>query len=143
MSFGFTPRRQAILWGATGIVMMLFTLWRPWFLLDLGGVPVPLGLLFLIYAGLQLTLHVMSRGRVLLSDEEVDRWGSRLERATPLILEELQRGASMKLVAQRAQREYGVPPDITNRYTVALLRSLKREHRDLLIARSQKGVKTE
>ncbi len=139
MSFGLTPRRQAILWGAIGGAMLLFTLWKPWFVLDLGGVPFPLGLLFLIYGGLQLTIHLMSRGRVLLTDEEVERWGPKLELATPLIIEELEKGRSMKLVAQRALEEHGLPTEITNRYTIALLRSVKQEHRELLIPREEKG----
>lgn len=141
--FGFTPRRQAILWGTLGAAMLIFTIWKPWFVLNLGGFRFPLGVLLLIYAGLQLTLHLMTRGRVLLTDAEVDRWGHQLELVTPLILEELERGRSMKVVAQRAQKEHGLPPDITNRYTIALLRSLKQEHRDLLVSRGDKGTRTE
>lgn len=140
MSFGLTPRRQAILWGSIGTAMLLFTLWKPWFVVHPFGFAFPLGVLFLVYGGLQLVIHLMTRTRVLLTDEEVERWGKQLELATPIILDELQKGRSMKVVAQRAEQELGVPPDITNRYTIALLRSVKQEHRELLIPREEKSA---
>lgn len=139
--FRMSPRRQGILWTTIGAVMLLFTIWKPWFVLDLGGFRFPLGVLFVIYGGLQITIHILSKSRVLLTDEEVKRWGTALELSTPLILEELAQGRSVTVVAKRVEEEHEVPPGITQRYIIALLGSIKADERELLIPREEQGPK--
>lgn len=131
--FRWSPRRQAILWGSLGLAMLLFGLWKPWFIVDLWGFRFPLAVLLLLYAGLQLLLHVLSKRHVIITDEEIERFGKALEEATPMMLELLEKGRSVTIVAEEVQEKYDVPPGITHRYLIVLLQTLQNQEGDILV----------
>lgn len=139
-----TPRRQAIFWGVLGLAMLVLSLTMGWFVVDLGGFAFPLAALALLYAGLQLTIHLMSRRSVaLISDEEIAEHGQTLEEETPRILELLGKGRSVTVVAEELHERCGLPPDITHRYIIVLLRVLRQEQRELLVPRDPGGSETD
>ncbi len=128
-----SPLRQTKFWGGIGLAMMIVGFFRPWFILELRGFRFPLGILVLLYAGLQFVLHLMTRSQVLITKPELDRYGKALELATPLILDLLAKGRSIGWVAESVEKEHSIPPDVTKRYTIILLKTLKHEQKDLLV----------
>ena len=132
-----TPRRQAIFWGAVGLVTLTLSLWKGWLVLDLWGMQFPLGVLAAVYAGLQLAVHIMTRRHVPLTAEEVTRHGKALEEATPQILEMLKAGRSVQLVAREIEEERGLPTDVTHRYIIVLMRVLQKDQTGLLVPRGE------
>lgn len=131
-----TPRRQAIFWAVLGAIMLLLSLWQGWFVLRFGGFSFPLAILAFLYAGLQLTIHLMARRSVAtISDEELAVHGQALEEETPRILEMLEKGRSVTVVAEELEERRGLPPDVTHRYIIVLLGVLRQEQRELLVPR--------
>lgn len=137
MRMRITPRRQAIIWGSLGVAMLLFGLWRPWFIVEIGGFRFPLGILLVAYAGLQYVTHRLTRTHTSsLTMEELQAYGGTLEAATPEIVELLSEGRGIQPIAKTIKERHSVPEDVTMRYIVAVLEELKRQQDQLLVERS-------
>ncbi|PKN57990.1 MAG: hypothetical protein CVU56_07930 [Deltaproteobacteria bacterium HGW-Deltaproteobacteria-14] len=80
----------------------------------------PLWILVAIYAGLQFWIWRLTQQRLTLTDDEVVRWGDKLEQATPTILRLYAQHQPVKEIASTVEASHGIPPDITLRYIIAL-----------------------
>jgi len=131
--FHWSPRRQALFWGIFGIAMLPFTLWNGWFLLEIGDFFFPIVVLPLLYAALQLLLHVLSKRQIIITEEELARFGKALEKGTPMMLDMLEQGRSVKLVADAVQEKYDVPASLTHRYLIVLLQTIQHDGKEILV----------
>ena len=92
-----------------------------WFLFPISeSFRFPLWILVAVYAGLQFWIWRLTQQRLTLTDDEVVRWGDKLEQATPTILRLYGQRQPVKEIASEIEASHGVPPDITLRYIIAL-----------------------
>jgi hypothetical protein len=102
--------------------------WRPIFSLDIGGFLFPVYILLLIYGGLQLYVWRSTVEQLPLTDDEVKRWGDKLEKATPLIVDQLNEQRAVKEIAIEVKEKYGIPEVTTLRYIIPLVRHIRSNH---------------
>ena len=92
-----------------------------WFLIRItDGFSFPLWILAAVYAALQFWSWHLTKQRLSLSDDEVARWGDKLEQATPKILRLYQDGLPVGEIARDVEASHAIPPDVTLRYIIAL-----------------------
>jgi|GEM_PF-1248249 len=92
-----------------------------WFLIPFSdSFRFPLWILVAIYAGLQFWVWRLTQQKLTLTDDEVARWGDKLEQATPTILRLYSQRQPVKEIAAEVESSHGIPPDITLRYIIAL-----------------------
>lgn len=102
---------------------MLITelVWKPVFTVPVGEhFSIPVWVLVGIYAGLQYWVHRLTSRHLHLTDEELERWGAKLEEATPKILNEYDASTSIREIAGDIEKSHGIPPDVTLRYIIEL-----------------------
>jgi hypothetical protein len=118
----FSPKKVGITFMSLAVAMFAVELaWKPIFTLpiteDFG---FPIWVLSLIYGALQYYIWQGTQQRLPLTNAELKVWGSRLERATPAILEMYQASETVGAIAQKVEETYGLPQEITLRYIIAL-----------------------
>jgi hypothetical protein len=120
----FSPQRMGTLAGIMALVMLVFDLsGYTWFRAQLTPTfALPLWTLFAADAGLQYLLWRHARNSLELSDREVAKWGSKLELATPLILDLYAERRPVREIAKKVEASHGIPPHVTLRYIIALAR---------------------
>jgi len=92
-----------------------------WFVIRItDGFSFPLWILVAVYAGLQFWSWRLTKERLALSDDEVARWGDKLEQATPKILRLYEDGRPVGEIAREIETSHGIPQDVTLRYIIAL-----------------------
>lgn len=92
-----------------------------WFIIRFSeSFALPLWVLAAIYAGLQFWIWNLTKRRLVLSDDEVARWGDKLEQATPAILRMYSQHLPVGEIAGSVEASHGIPPDVTLRYIIAL-----------------------
>lgn len=92
-----------------------------WFLIPFGdSFRFPLWILAAVYAGLQFWVWRLTQQKLTLTDDEVARWGDKLEQATPTILRMYSQRRPVKEIASHVEASHGIPPDVTLRYIIAL-----------------------
>ena len=123
----FNPKKLGIVSIVLGVAMFVTELaWQPVFTLPISdGFGFPVWILALIYGALQLYIWQATQQRLPLTHEEVVIWGPRLEEATPTMLEMYQGEHKVSEIADRVEKSYGIPPEITLRYIIALAKHLK------------------
>ena len=104
--------------------------WRPIFSMDIGGFLFPVYILLLIYGGLQLYVWRSTIEQLPLTDDEVKRWGDKLEKATPFIVDQLNEQRAVKEIAIEVKGKYGIPEVTTLRYIIPLVRHIRANHAD-------------
>ncbi len=105
---------------AAGMFIIDLT-WRPVFTLRISrDFELPLWILCTVFGFLQLYVWYATRSRLTLSDEEVAKWGSHLEAATPTILEQAKAATPVQEIAKGLEDSHGIPVDVTLRYIIAL-----------------------
>ena len=109
---------------ALGVAAAMYTIdlmWRPVFTLRVSqSFELPLWILCSVFGVLQLFLWNVTRSRLTLSDDEVSRWGAKLESATATILEQAKAARPVREIAEEMKATHGIPEDITLRYIIAL-----------------------
>jgi hypothetical protein len=96
-------------------------MWRPVFTLRVSqSFELPLWILCMVFGALQLFLWHVTRSRLTLSDDEVAKWGSKLESATSTILEQAKASRPVREIAEDMKAAHGIPEDVTLRYIIAL-----------------------
>lgn len=120
----FHPRKLAIGFGLLALAMLVTELvWYPIFTVRLGeNIAIPVWLLLGIYAGLQYWVDRLTNKHLHLTLAELQQWGSKLEAATPKILNEYEASTSIREIAADIEKIHGIPPDVTLRYIIALAR---------------------
>ncbi|TNF35122.1 MAG: hypothetical protein EP329_06560 [Deltaproteobacteria bacterium] len=92
-----------------------------WFLIPFSdSFRFPLWILVAVYAGLQFWVWRLTQQKLTLTDDEVARWGDKLEQATPKILRMYSQHQPVKEIAAEVESSHGIPPDVTLRYIIAL-----------------------
>jgi len=92
-----------------------------WFIIKVtDGFHFPLWILVAVYAALQFWIWRLTKERLVLSDDEVVRWGDKLEQATPKILVLYSQREAVGEIAREVETSHGIPPDVTLRYIIAL-----------------------
>lgn len=116
------PFRIGVISTAVALGMLLVDLfWQPIFTIRLTtSFSLPLWILVALYAALQFWLWNATRNKLTLSDDEVARWGAKLELATPQILREIAAKTRVREIAGDVERDHGIPADVTLRYIIAL-----------------------
>lgn len=101
--------------------MGLFDLvFEPVYRFTLGGFTIPLWVLLSVYGAIQLWAWSMTERGAVLSDEEVAKWGEVLTEITPALITDLESGTPVTDVAEKLEKEHGLPVDVTLRYVIAL-----------------------
>ena len=96
-------------------------LWQPVFTLRLTRTTtLPLWILCAVFGVLQLYLWYATRSRLTLSEDEVKTWGTKLEAATPAILEQARAATPVRAIADQVKVDHGIPVDVTLRYIIAM-----------------------
>ena len=72
------------------------------------------------YALLTLLRLSLIRRRIELSQAQLHQWGPSLERATPAIIDGLDRKMPVARIAARIKEKEGIPEEITLKYLIAL-----------------------
>ncbi len=94
-----------------------------WFIIRFGDFSFPLWILVAIYAVLQFVIWQQTLKRLLITDDEVAKWGDKLTQVTPLIVGQLGQDKTVGELAEEIERSHGIPADLTLRYIYAM-----REH---------------
>ncbi|MEZ4266084.1 MAG: hypothetical protein R3F39_06880 [Myxococcota bacterium] len=118
----FNPLQLGVVSAVIALAMWLTDLlWRPIFRVQLtDDFALPIWMLLAIYAALQLWFWSATRERMDLSEDEVAKWGPKLEEATPDILKQWQAKTPVKDIAATVEADHGIPVDVTLRYIIAL-----------------------
>lgn len=116
------PFRWGIISLGMALVMLLTdTFYRPTFIVRLtANFALHIWALFAVFGALQLLLWRATSKSLTLSDAEVAEWGSKLEAATPLILEAARARTPVRDIAGAVEEVHGIPVDVTLRYIIAL-----------------------
>ncbi|PIE20522.1 MAG: hypothetical protein CSA66_00490 [Proteobacteria bacterium] len=121
-----TPFKIGVVAAAAAAAMVVVELLgHDWFIIRLGGFRLPLWILVAIYAGLQLWIWRLTTRRLVLTEDEVARWGDKLEQATPKILGLYEQHTPVKEIAELVEQSHGIPPYVTLRYIIALAQHAK------------------
>ena len=117
-----------ILWITIGVGSMVFDLVHdpPFFMLIMGPVRFPLGLLVVIFGLLNLLYYHMLYRQTLFTEEEAAQYAGALEQAVPMIVDEIQAGTPVEDIAGKVEHSYGIPPLITVKYIITLGRMRKK-----------------
>jgi hypothetical protein len=135
--FRLTARKRAIGSGVLGLGLLIAHLAAPRFMVfPAGETMVPIGLivaiLALVYAALNIALHVMQQRQLMLSQQELDQYGDALSAVTPRIFDELREHRPVRQIAQGIEADRGIPADVTLRYIIQALETYKRQGRTLV-----------
>ena len=104
-----------------GAMLLTDLFWQPVFTLRLTRtVTHPLWILCAVFGALQLYLWYATHSRLTLSDAEVATWGSKLEAATPTIVERARASTPVREIADQVMADHGIPVDVTLRYIIAM-----------------------
>ncbi len=117
-----------ILWTTLGIASMIFDFVHdpPYFTLFIGPIVFPMGILLIMFGGLNLLNYHMLYRQSLFTEEEAAQYAGILEHAMPDIIDGIQAGKSVDDIAKKVEQDYGIPPLITLKYILALGRSQKK-----------------
>ncbi|MCB9728846.1 MAG: hypothetical protein H6744_14270 [Deltaproteobacteria bacterium] len=126
----FNPLQLGVVAAVVALAMWLTDLlWQPIFRVQVtDSFALPIWMLLAIYAALQLWFWSATRERMDLSDDEVARWGPKLEEATPEIVQQWQAKIPVKDIAASIQAAHGIPVDVTLRYIIALGKHVSTQH---------------
>lgn len=118
----FNPKKLGIAFIVLAVLMFIVELvWKPVFTLPITkSFGFPIWILSAIYGALQVYIWQATQKHVPLTDAEISVWGDKLEKATPVILEMVQKQEKVGDVALTVEKEQGIPPEITIRYIIAL-----------------------
>jgi len=97
-----------------------------YFTLFLGPVVFPVGILVVIFGGLNLLNYHMLYHQSLFTEEEAAQYAGKLEKAVPAIVDGIQAGTPVEDIAGSVERDFGIPPLITMKYILALGRIQKK-----------------
>jgi hypothetical protein len=73
-----------------------------------------------MYGALMLVKDRIVKPQLHLSVEELDRYGERLSEATPELLALLEQKVTTREAAERIQKRFGIPLEVTLKYIIAL-----------------------
>ena len=118
----FNPNKLGIAFIVLAVVMFIVEqAWKPVFTLPITeSFGFPVWILSAIYGALQVYIWQATQKHVPLTETEIATWGSKLEKATPSILELVQNHTKVSDIALAIEKEQGIPPEITIRYIIAL-----------------------
>lgn len=118
----FNPKKLGIFFIVLAVVMFAVEqAWKPVFSLPItDSFRFPVWVLSAVYGALQVYIWQATQRHIPLSDAEIATWGTKLEEATPTILEMVQSQQKVSDIARETEKSHGVPPEITIRYIIAL-----------------------
>ena len=117
-----------ILWTVLGVGSMVFDFVHdpPYFTVFFGPIVFPLGILLIMFGGLNLlNYHILYR-QSLFTEEEAAQYVGALDHAMPDIIDGIQSGKAVEDIAKQVEHDYGIPPLITLKYILALGRIQKK-----------------
>lgn len=97
-----------------------------YFTLFLGPIVFPVGVLVVIFGGLNLLNYHILYDQSLFTEEEAAKYSGMLEQAVPAIVDGIQVGTPVEDIANRVEQDYGIPPLITMKYILTLGRIQKK-----------------
>ena len=118
----FNPRKLGIAFIILAVVMFVVELaWKPVFTLPITeSFGFPVWILSAIYGAFQVYIWQATQRHVPLTNAELSTWGTKLEKATPTILDMIQGHEKVGDIALAVEKQHGIPPEITIRYIIAL-----------------------
>ena len=118
----FNPKKLGIAFIVLAVVMFIVEqVWKPVFTLPITeSFGFPVWILSAIYGALQVYIWQATQQHVPLTEAEIATWGSKLEKATPSILELVENHTKVGDIALTIEKDQGIPPEITIRYIIAL-----------------------
>ena len=123
-------RLWGYIWLAIGLAITVLELGFGFGPFELFGVPLPVGLLALIYGGIVVAYHRKRTKALELSDAELREHGATLERAAPMIVDLLKRKVRVKEIAEILERQENLPREVTYKYIIALGKKLSEQAED-------------
>ncbi len=113
-------RIWGFIWLAIGVAITVLEIGFGFGPFELFGVPLPVGLLALIYGGIVVAYHRKRTKALELSEAELREHGATLERVAPMIVDLLKRKVKVKEVAEILERQEKLPREVTYKYIIAL-----------------------
>ncbi len=111
-----------ILWAVVGLAVLVVdhVVGLEWFSVRVAGVPVSLGWLVLVLAGLNLHLHRAVQAQLRLTPAEIVEYADRLEAAMPDIIAMVGRKVRAGEIADRLLERHAIPRLVTLKFLIAL-----------------------
>lgn len=111
-----------ILWAVVGVAVLVIdhAVGLERFSVRVAGVPLSLGWLVLVLAGLNLYLHRAVQAQLRLTPAEIVEYADRLEAATPEILAMVKRKVRAGEIADQVLERHAIPRLVTLKFLIAL-----------------------
>lgn len=111
-----------ILWTVVGVAVLVLdhAVGFGWFAVRVAGVPLSLGWLVLVLAGLNLYLHRNVQAQLRLTPAEIVEYSDRLEAAMPEIIAMVGRKVRAGEIADRVLERHAIPRLVTLKFLIAL-----------------------
>ncbi|MBL6975717.1 MAG: hypothetical protein ISR64_08305 [Deltaproteobacteria bacterium] len=93
---------------------------RDWFTFRIGDIGLSAGLLWMLVGALNMVVHYQTQKQLKLSDEELRLYGDKLESIAPDIINLVGRRVKAGEIADRMEREHGIPRFVILKYIIAL-----------------------
>ncbi len=118
-----------ILWTVLGVAAQVFDFVHTpaFFTLYIGPVPIPIGLLLIIYGILHLIYYYLLYKETLFTRQEEQEYGEALEKAMPTIIDGIKAGRHVDDISREVEEQYGIPPLITLKFILNLGRLMKKK----------------
>jgi hypothetical protein len=114
-------------WGAAGLAMLLSSFWVEWFDIDFTWFKLNLGWFALVYSGLLVLRNLFIKEELHLTPRELHDWGAVLAEVTPYIMESAGDGVRTGEIADRLEKDRGLPRLVSLKYMIALSKELKKD----------------
>ena len=112
-------------WVVLGLALTLADPIFGWFHLTLMGIYLPIGVLALIYGVIVLLYYRKREAVIVLTAEDMEEYGPRLEAAVPMIMALLEKKTPTKELVEIVEAKKGLPKEITYKYIITLGREMK------------------
>jgi len=107
--------------------MLLSSLWVEWFDIDFTYFKLNLGWFALVYSGLLVLRNLFIREELELTPRELHDFGAVLAEVTPVIMESAGDGVRPRDIADKLEKDRGIPKLVSLKYMVALSKELKKK----------------
>ncbi len=121
-----------ILWAVVGVAVLVLdhAVGLEWFAVRVGGIPLSLGWLVLVLAGLNLILHRNVQAQLRLTPAEIVEYSERLEAAAPEIIAMVGHKVRAGEIADQVLERHAIPRLVTLKFLIALGDARKKPFED-------------
>jgi hypothetical protein len=113
-------RIWGFIWIAIGVAITTLEFGLGFGPFELFGIPMPVGLLAVLYGGIVVAYHQRRTRALELSEGELRQHGPTLERVAPMIVDLLKRKVRVKEIGEILERQEKLPREVTYKYIIAL-----------------------